>query len=88
VPPPKDREPLAVTDFRRIARDRAPLKSSQLTVPAELVPEGGESIDVPIEVDTTGVEPGLYVGNLLVGSGQSPQRFPAHVYVSKAQTSG
>jgi hypothetical protein len=89
VPVPEKRVPVAVTDFRHVNSDKAPLKSSQLTVPAELVPlEGAESIDVRIEVDTTGVEPGLYVGSLLVGSGQSQQRFPAHVYVSKAQASG
>jgi hypothetical protein len=88
VPVPDKRVPLAVTDFRHVDSDRAPLKSSQLTVPAELVPEAGESVDVRIEVDTTGVEPGLYVGTLLVGSGESQQRFPAHVYVSKAQASG
>jgi hypothetical protein len=88
VPAPEKRVPLAVTDFRHVDSDRAPLKSSQLTVPAELVPEAGESVDVRIEVDTTGVEPGLYVGNLLVGSGQSQQRYPAHVYVSKAEASG
>jgi hypothetical protein len=88
VPAPEKRVPVAVTDFRHVDSDRTPLKSSQLTVPAELVPEAGESVDVRIEVDTTGVEPGLYVGNLLVGSGQSQQRFPAHVYVSKAEASG
>jgi hypothetical protein len=88
VPVPEKRVPLAVTDFRHVDSGRAPLKSSQLTVPAELVPEAGETADVRIEVDTTGVEPGLYVGSLLVGSGQTQQRFPAHVYVSKAQASG
>jgi hypothetical protein len=87
VPVPEKREPLGVTDFRHVDSDRAPLKSSQLKVPAELVPEAGETVDVHIEVDTTGVEPGLYVGNLLVGSGETQRRFPAHVYVSKAQVS-
>src|SRR5207253_10503270 len=54
VPVPDKRVPLAVTGFRHVDSDRAPLKSSQLTVPAELAPlKGEESVPVRIDVDTT-----------------------------------
>jgi hypothetical protein len=89
VPAPAKQVPLAVTDFHHVDSDRAPLKSSQLTTPAEIGPlNGARSVSVRIEVDTTGVEPGLYVGTLLSGSGQSQQKTPAHVYVSKARSAG
>jgi hypothetical protein len=89
VPAPDQRLPLAVTDFQHLDSDRAPLKSSQLTTSAAIDPsKEGPSVSVRIDVDTTGVEPGLYVGDLLLGSGKSQQRVPAHVYVSKAQATG
>jgi hypothetical protein len=90
VPTPVERVPIAVTDFQHVGSDRAPLKTSQLTLtPAELGPlPGAPSVSVRIDVDTTGVGPGLYVGDLLSGSGQAQQRIPAHVYVSKAQAAG
>jgi len=50
--------------------------------------KGEESVRVRIDVDTTAVEPGLYVGELLLGSGQSSQKTAAHVYVSKAWSAG
>jgi hypothetical protein len=87
VPAPDKRVLLAVTDFQHLASDQAPLKSSQLTIPAAIDPSK-DSVSVRIDVDTTGVEPGLYVGDLLSGSGQAQQRTPAHVYVSKAQAAG
>jgi hypothetical protein len=90
VLPPTKQVPLGLTDFYHLDSDRAPLKSSQLKLtPAELSPlPGAASISVRIDVDTTGVKPGLYVGTLLSGSGQSQQKIPAHVYVSKAQAAG
>ena len=89
VPAPDKRVPVAVTDFRHVDSDRAPLKSSQLTTPAEIAPlKGEESVPVRIDVDTTAVEPGLYVGTLLSGSGQSQRKTAAHVYVSKAWSAG
>jgi hypothetical protein len=88
VPVPDKHEPLAVTDLQHLDSDRAPLKSSQLTIPTGIDPVSEPSVSVPIVVDTTGVEPGLYVGALQVGSGQTQQRTPAHVYVSKAQAAG
>ena len=89
VPAPDKRVPVAVTDFRHVDSGRAPLKSSQLTTPAEIAPlKGEESVPVRIDVDTTAVEPGLYVGTLLSGSGQSQRKTAAHVYVSKAWSAG
>jgi hypothetical protein len=88
VPAPDKRVPVAVTDFQHLDSDRTPLKSSQLTIPAAIDPSKEDSVSVRIDVDTTGVEPGLYVGDLLSGSGESQQKTPAHVYVSKAQAAG
>ena len=89
VPAPDKRVPLAVTDFHHLDSDRAPLRSSQLATPPAIEPLKGEaSVLVRIDVDTTAVEPGLYVGALLLGSGQSPQKTAAHVYVSKAWSAG
>jgi hypothetical protein len=89
VPAPETRVPLAVSDFLHVDSDRATLKSSQLTAPPAIDPvKGEESVSVRIDVDTTAVEPGLYVGTLLSGSGQSQQKTAAHVYVSKARSAG
>jgi len=86
---PDRRVPLSVTDFLHVDSGRALLKSSQLTTPAVIDPLKEEaSARVRIDVDTTGVAPGLYVGNLLLGSGPSPQKTTAHVYVSKACSAG
>jgi len=85
VPVPDKRVPLAVSDFRHVDSGRAPLKSSQLTTPAEIEPlKGEDNVSVRIDVDTTAVEPGLYVGTLMSGS----EKTPAHVYVSKAWSAG
>ncbi|MEA2504706.1 MAG: hypothetical protein QOG36_1749 [Actinomycetota bacterium] len=90
VAPPTKQVPLGLSDFSHVDSVRTPLKSAQLTLtPAELGPlSAAASVSVRIDVDSTGVAPGLYVGALLSGSGQAQQRTPAHVYVSKAQAAG
>jgi hypothetical protein len=85
VPSPPQSQPVAVTDFRRIAVHSDTLAASAFRVePTEIGPDG-DTASVRIEAETTNVPAGLYEGNVLVGRSGSQRSTPALFYAGKAR---